>query len=485
MNSAHLRSLLLAAGGATHAIASSAAAQICEPLRIETHVESHAPFIADTEYAYGGRGYPVVSGDFNGDGSEDSVFSERGFHVPGNPTAGKIYIVYGSLNLPAQKITQGNLTSQVDLNNGGFGISMAVGDFNADGYDDLVASAAHTTFAGGTGRYFVIPGGANGLKPQQATDVAGQVAGDGNNAMTVGDFDRDGFDDIALGQSWWQGNCPTANKPYGRIVVAYSAGTPAIAFERLAATSTGLNGVQCGGGFASDLGSGPVQGRMRILAGQIYYSVPSPTLIEHAGSYLQFELSGGGIQQVAFDHAMQPNSYLGASFAFGDFDGDRRTDYAVGAFGNDVTPGWVRIGFARGASQVLSRAHFAGPLPESYTWFGAGLAAGNFDGDRMADLIIGEPRYRAGAGSDYPGAVLIARGSYLGNLQPVHTEIQVLPGAINRFAGNNVIAVDADNDGTDELLMGQASGQLDATHAYRSGFVTRTKFIGLDQCAPK
>jgi hypothetical protein len=228
-----------------------------------------------------------------------------------------------------------------------------------------------------------------------------------------------------------------------------------------AVASQDLNGVQCNGQFASVVDSGVVAGGMRIFAGQPGYDLPGMSATKDVGSYLQFDASNG-LQQVDFSHAAHANAHYGISFAFGDFDGDARGDYAVGAWGGDTVPGWVRIGFGRGASQILSRSHFGNaPLPFADN-FGSRLMAGDFDGDRQQDLIISESRYPGTPAPDDQGAVLIARGSYLGNLQPVHTEIQVAPAGASTWLTGAMAAIDADSNGSDEVFIGNHSGEINA-----------------------
>jgi hypothetical protein len=482
MKTRHLRSTLLAAGSAGFVLTSaSAAAGVCTPLQVQTTVESHGPHITLAGQAFGQRGAAVVSGDFNGDGYEDSAFSEPGATVASQFKAGRVYVVFGSVNAPAQVITQGGLPGQADIRESFFGTVLDSGDFNADGYDDLVVTSLHSNSVDGPGKYFVIAGGANGLQTQQAASIGGVTIENSPQPVTVADFDRDGFQDIAMGQWWWQGTCPQS-QPYGRLVVAYGTGAAEITFDRMTATSQDLNGVQCGGQFASIVDSGAVAGGMRIFAGQPGYDLPGMSATKDVGGYLQFDASNG-LQQVDFSHAAHANAHYGVSFAFGDFDGDTRGDYAVGAWGGNTVPGWVRIGFGSGASQILTRSHFGNaPLPFADN-FGSRLMAGDFDGDRQQDLIVSEARYPGTPAPDDQGAVLIARGSYRGNLQPVHTEIQVAPAGASTWLTGAMAAIDTDSNGIDEVLIGNHSGEINAEAPPASGFLTRSKFVNLDQCS--
>ena len=94
------------------------------------------------------------------------------------------------------------------------GVSVsAAGDVNADGYDDLLlgsdAAAAAGNAKSGAGESYVIFGGSSlpttldlaSLGASQAVAIYGARAGDqsGHSVRTAGDFNGDGFDDLAIG----------------------------------------------------------------------------------------------------------------------------------------------------------------------------------------------------------------------------------------------------------------------------------------------
>ncbi|GAA4104001.1 hypothetical protein GCM10022214_82880 [Actinomadura miaoliensis] len=87
---------------------------------------------------------------------------------------------------------------------------------------------------------------------------------------------------------------------------------------------------------------------------------------------------------------------FGAALAAGDFDDDGVDDLAVGVPGED--DGRTPAGHSEGAVQVLhgpsmrQRAPIVSQRrPGAYDEFGAALAAGDLDGDAVADLAIGAP----------------------------------------------------------------------------------------------
>jgi hypothetical protein len=117
----------------------------------------------------------------------------------------------------------------------------------------------------------------------------------------------------------------------------------------------------------------------------------------------------------------QPGDFFGSALASGDFNFDGKADLAIGAYGHDIpgaaNAGAVRVlyGSAKGLTTVNSRVLTLNTtgmvgVPAASDRFGYSLAAGNFDGV-ADDLAIGIPEHGFG------GAVSVVYGS-LGGLSP-------------------------------------------------------------------
>jgi hypothetical protein len=149
-------------------------------------------------------GSVLTAADFNGDGFSDLAVSESfDDHQSGdtNFNAGGVNIIYGSLDgLTAKSGTQlnqfltegsgglGGIAEEGDF----FGWSLASGDLNSDGIQDLIVGSLNRTLIQSM---HVIFGGRDGLA--SAGDEV--VVLDVGEAMTSGDFNGDGVDDIASG----------------------------------------------------------------------------------------------------------------------------------------------------------------------------------------------------------------------------------------------------------------------------------------------
>lgn len=385
-----------------------------------------------------------VVADFDGDGAADLAVGVP-LENPGSiADAGIVQIIYGvpGSGLAAARneiIRQGAQTggTLVDDPEPGdrFGSTLAAGDFDRDGFADLAIGVPFEDVPSGSsqltdvGAVNVVYGSAGGLvlagsqilvqgfNTIQGTPQAGDRFG---SALTVGDFDGDGFDDLAIGVPLDDLNGADA----GAVNVVYG----------------GATGLQPGGNQIWNQGSPGVLGTA------------------DAGDQLGFALAAG------------------------DFDGDLRDDLAIGVplenrgIGNtdagvvNVLYGSAGVGLTadgnqlwhQGASDALGSIEDNAEPDDRY---GFALAAGDFNIDGTDDLAVGIPFEDIGSQAD-AGAVSVIYGSRPRNgltafsdqlwFQGQGDEFGVLPGAPE--AGDNfgvaVAAGDFDGDGVSALVIG-------------------------------
>ncbi|WP_437939833.1 hypothetical protein [Sorangium sp. So ce341] len=275
--------------------------------------------------------------------------------------------------VPAQRITDGHTEDKAEKDDH-FGRALATADFNGDGYADLAVGAPYEDINGAddAGAVNVIYGSILGLTSggdqlwhQDSPGVVGSAENDDRfgHALAAGDFNRDGFDDLAIGAP------------------------------------------------GEDIGGDDDAGSVYILYG-------SPSGLTSAGN------QGWDQDSPNVAGGVEGGDHFGGSLAAGDFTGDGYADLAIGAPDEDVDGhddgGAVHV--FRGTAAGLSAAgdpmfhenspNVAGSVEEGDR-FGWSLAAGNFDGDGYADLAIGAP-YEDLAGHGGGGAVHVFRGTAAG-----------------------------------------------------------------------
>ena len=156
-------------------------------------------------------GEAIDHGDFNGDGYEDLAVSAIGASLGARVRCGITYIVLGEggafsdtlIDLSSGDSTNVMIAGKVDNVNSGN--SIASGDIDADGYDDImVASVSAATNGTGSGEVYVkygssaLPAVVDLLTDADLTVIgeAGSYLGYG---VGSGDIDRDGYGDLVVG----------------------------------------------------------------------------------------------------------------------------------------------------------------------------------------------------------------------------------------------------------------------------------------------
>jgi len=284
-------------------------------------------------------GSAMAAGDFNDDGIDDLAIAES-FGTRVRVHLGSPWTVSDGL----APIAAVGTTVTTPFHNG----ELAAGDFNNDGRDELVLGAAGVNNAAGAA--YVLDRAANGIWTVQETiEAAGAYPGAAQpdaqlgHSFAVGDFDNDGFDDLAIGI-------------IGQTV----------------------------GGFAN--------------AGAVMVTYGSATGITSTGAQL-FNRSNDGLT-----FPPREDDLYGYALAAGDFDDDGIEELAIGVREATCPNGTSRSGAVVvmvgidgiGVSSSQTRIWRPGTLGiggdcASTNGFGSELAEGDVDGDGTHDLVIGAP----------------------------------------------------------------------------------------------
>lgn len=367
-------------------------------------------------------GTGVECGDFNGDTFADLAIGVIGEGYDGHFRPGAFHVLFGSADglssVDSLFLHRGvaGVAGEPGANPG-FSNSLAVGDFNGDGRDDLAVGAPFDRVdeLNGAGSIQVFMGHRDGLSifddriwHRALGGIKGEIA-EGQVfglALSSGDFNGDGHDDLAVGA------------PYAEV-----------------------------GGFEA--------GAVNVIYG-------SATGLTAGGDRL-FHRGQAGIKG-------SPNvgELFGRALAAGDFDGDGFDELAIGVAGDVKANQSGSVHVLRGSPEGLTRAgdriwHRDSPTVRGTAqrgdWFGSQLAAGRFDDDAFDDLAIGAADDDIGAALR-TGSVHVLHGSIAG-LTGVGDQIwhQGSPGIkgsneTGDVFGNSVATGDYDGNGLHDLLVG-------------------------------
>jgi hypothetical protein len=409
-------------------------------------------------------GAALAVGDFNGDGFADLAVGAPLDDVGSVLDAGSITVVSGSsaglqASAPvARTWTQG--TSGVpDVAGAGdhFGTAFAVGDFDGNGFVDLAVGASGETVGAvaGSGSATVLFATAGGLQtdaplPQRWTEPdAGltAVAGDAfGYALGAGDFDADGFADLAIGISYFDQSASKQDSGMA-VVISGSATGPEVTIRPAVTWTENSPNVdesaesddRLGSSFASaDLDA---DGYDDLLIGVPWEDVwleDGSKEVSGAGGFIALFGSPTGL-----DTATRPGTFwsqespgviglaehrdrLGFAIALGDFNGDGFPDVGGGVPLEDGGPESIR---QSGAANILysSASGITAVMDwhldqdgtdvtdaaEPYDFFGSAMASADFNGDGFADLAVGVPNEDLGSLLN-PGAVHVLYGGAAG-----------------------------------------------------------------------
>ncbi len=407
------------------------------------------PGIPDAAEADDGFGETVAAGDFNRDTYSDLVIGapdESGQFS----FSGAVFVLYGS----AGGLSSGGAQDWTQESPGirgeegstdGFGQAVTASDFNGDGFDDLALGVPGDLLPNGIrgGSANVLYGSNGGLSSsgnqlwsQDSRGVLDSAAVDEFLGWSVGsgDFDGDGFGDLAMGVIYEDvgdvDDAGAVNVLYGSssgLTAArnqfWTEDSPGVPDRAERFDSFGLTlsaGDFDGDGFADlavgtpleDVGRIPDAGSVHVLPGSVagltsaesqFWTQDSPGVKERAGRYDEF----------------------GWALAPADYNADAMFDLAISAdLENDgpvVAGGAVHVlygspaGLSATGNQLWTQdTPGVEDAVEEYDLFGEALRGGDYDGDRASDLAVGVPFEGLGQALDDAGAVNVLYGTLLG-----------------------------------------------------------------------
>ncbi len=383
-----------------------------------------------------------AAGDFNVDGYDDLIIGAHNY--PGGVGKGRSYVVFGGAGVGSSGIfslsslngTNGFKLDGEDNNDQSGAFINADGDISGDGYNDLIIGAWGYLGGGGKGRSYVVFGGSGigsgGLASLSSLNGITGFKLDGENngdysavsPSIVGDISGDGYDDLLIGADRY-----LAGSLKGRSYLVF--GGPGVGNSSLFNLSSlnGANGFKLDGENNNDW-----SGHSISKAGDINGDGHADIIIDAYGypkgnytgrSYVVFggqevgskgvfnlsSLNGANGFKLDGENNNDYNGNLGNKFisAAGDINGDGYGDVVIGVYGYPGGNSKGRSYILFGGYQVGSRGTIAlssfdgisgfiidGENNNDYSGISVS-AAGDINGDGVADLIIGAYGYPGGS----------------------------------------------------------------------------------------
>ena len=377
-------------------------------------------------------GYSVTNGgDINNDGYDDMIIGAPGLSA----FTGRGYGYFGG----------GILNSTLDLTylseNPGDGFGTAVsfaGDYDSDGYDDVIISAIN--FNTGFGRAYLYKGGEI-PNEEPVKYFNGDNTGDnfGTSLRCAGDLNGDGTSEIIAGAHRNDANGSSS----GRAYVFFNSMTGEDMPDLTYSLSTGANEQM--GHSVSNAGDVNGDGFADIIVGIPNYSAGSlqgRALIYFGGN------NSDTIADVTLTGVSALDNFGISVSAAGDVNGDGFSDVIVGASGYNAGSKTGRAYVFFGGSSMNSTADVTMTGGSVNDEFGISVSsAGDVNGDGYSDVIIGARGYNSNTGR----ANLYYGGASMNNT----VDVSFVGFSTGEFYGNSVSgAGDVNGDGFSDVIAG-------------------------------
>jgi hypothetical protein len=440
---------------------------------------------ANREAAGGSAAAERMSADFNKDGFDDLAVGVPGEDLGAATDAGAVHVIYGS---PAGLASAGDqVWSQASAGvpdepevGDRFGSTLSTGDFDDDGFADLAVGVMPENDR--RGAVHVLRGSPSGLTAAGnqiwSLNTAGllgngaQAGDEFGRSMSAGYFNDDRYADLAIGAPRDSLSPGVGSRGTVRVLYGSGAGLRAAGNQMLSGQSTGVEDAD-GYGYALAAANFTGDGPDDLAVGIIYHRTGLGGVAIVRGSATGLRTTGGQVWSQAspgIPGTPEENDHFGAVLAAGDFTGDGRADLAIGVpeehYAGAEAAGVVHVlygdptGLTSLGNQMWGGDHLGVDATLlAHLRVGSTLGAGDFDGDGLAELVIGVAAQHVD-GFSGAGAVHVLHGRPAGlSLGDKRTWSEGSPGIHGNpehgdSLGTAVAAVDVNGDGYDDLAAG-------------------------------
>jgi hypothetical protein len=427
-----------------------------------------------------------TAGDVNGDGYSAVIVGARWYNN-GQEKEGRTYVYHGG---PVGLTSTPVWTAEGDQADAHFGISVGTaGDVNGDGYADVIVGASG--YDGGEedeGRAYVYHGSAAGLNatPDWTVESNWPDAWFGYSVGTAGDVNGDGYSDIIVGAHWFSNGQQHEGKAF-----VYHGSAAGLSTTPSWAQESNLTASVMFGRSVSTAGDVNGDGYSDVIVGAPGYDAWS-----NQGRAYVYHGSAAGLNNAA-DWTVESNgenAFFGSSVSTaGDVNHDGYSDVIVGAhsYSNaEHNEGKAFVYHGSPAGLGTSPAWTAeGNQASAYLGYSVGTA-GDVNGDGYSDVIVGAPWYDGG--EDDEGRAYVYHGASAGlTAAPVWTAEGNQDGA--QFGTSVGTAGDVNGDGYADIIVGAPwydiltfddAGRAFAYHGSASGLSAGSDWMGAYQVQP-
>lgn len=469
--------------------------------------------------------------DFDGDGRDDVAVTGYGFiDEAGGSDSNSAGVVVTYSSAPYRD----RITTRVgDFGGGPAGDGLTAGDFDGDGYDDLVFNSSNEhdfTAKIDAGGVWIVPGGPNGLDISAAQHVnqstrgvpgkseandlfgsnlaAGDVTGDGRDELLIGIPEKTVKGKVSAGAVIvLKGSATGITTSGAQAINQNTAGVPGTAEKRdrfgAGITVGPLNKgryrdvvIGAPGEQNPGFGGGMVTQFWGSKAGVSFNDVTAVT----GDKIVAVARTQGGYAKKVYVEDV--GTQLGIADTNGDGNGEVIIGVPQGQDGNTVASGVVTTLpvrstglYAKGLVVLGEQDKNIAGTAAALDGFGASIATGDITGDGYDDVLVGAPGDDPGGKKD-AGAVILLRGSAKGltgaKSQTLTQSTAGVPGSPEKedWFGSAVAVLNL--DGTKRLdaaitapyeavsgdTKGEPSGTVTTMRGVSSGLTNGTDFTG-------
>ena len=326
-----------------------------------------------------------TAGDVNGDGFADVIIGAINYTID-TAAQGAALVFYGSNEGLGDSFT----ILQGDQTGSRFGSSVSTaGDFNGDGYGDVVVGAEKYDFGNNEGKISFYKGSESGIEENHCEQFTSwkTSARLGCSVRLAGDVNGDGFSDVIAGAS----HVTNGEESEGQAYVFHGTESGVILgwsyepdrFNAFFGTSVSGAGDINGDGYSDVIIGAPGYENAHPSKGAVYIFYGSPTGLSNIPDKI--------IEPVVMHNVGVFGNSVSTA---GDLDGDGYADIIVGA------SGYSSQDYQSEGAAYVFRGGPVIPWPQllkenqAYSSYGASVStAGDVNGDGYSDIIVGAPGF--------------------------------------------------------------------------------------------